>query len=112
MMDGTLWYARSDSLGADPAIGGALFQAFWNSLHERLTEPTTFAFVNRGVFLTLDDSPVRESLQALEATGSRFLSCGTCLDFYHARERLSVGQVGSIVLLQELMLQATKVITL
>ena len=111
-MDKTLWFTRSDSFGPDPDVGGALFQAFRNSLHERLTEPTTFAFINRGVFLTLDDSPVLSSLQALEASGCRFLSCGTCLDFFGVRDRLAAGQVGSIPVLQELMIESTKVITL
>ena len=66
-MAGTLWYVRSDSLGADETIGTRLAQSFWNRLHERLEEPTTVAFVNRGVFLTLDDSPVLEALRQLTA---------------------------------------------
>jgi hypothetical protein len=67
--------------------------------------------LNRGVFLALDDSPVLESLRALEARGSRFLSCGTCLDYYEVKERLAVGEVGSMVLIQELMIAADKVVT-
>lgn len=111
-MAGTLWYVSSDSLGVDASIGTRLAQSFWNSLHERLQGPTTVAFVNRGVFLTLDDSPVLEALQQLTAGGSRVLSCGTCLDYFDVRDRLAVGEVGSIPVLQELMLAADKVITL
>ena len=111
-MTGTLWYITSDSLGADPTIGTRLAQSFWNSLHERLDEPATFTFVNRGVFLTVDDSPVVEALRHLAAGGSRILSCGTCLDYFEVRERLAVGEVGSIPVLQELMVAAGKVITL
>ncbi|MCZ7665003.1 MAG: DsrE family protein [Thermoleophilia bacterium] len=111
-MAGIVWYSRSDVLGRDDRIGGRLAQSFWNSLGERLEQPETFAFVNRGVFLTLDDSPVIEAFRELEARGSRFLSCGTCLDYFGVRERLAVGEVGSMALLQELMLEADKVITL
>lgn len=106
-----LWYIRADSLGVDETIGKRLVQSFWNNLPEKLVEPATFAFLNRGVFLTLDDSPVLESLRALEASGSRFLSCGTCLDFYQVKERLAVGEVGTMPLIQELMVTADKVIT-
>lgn len=111
-MTSTLWFIPSESLGADPGIGTRLTQAFWNNLPEKLVEPATFAFMNRGVFLTLDDSPVLESLRTLEEAGSRFLSCGTCLDYYGVKERLAVGEVGTMPLVQELMQAADKVITL
>lgn len=110
-MTSTLWFVRSDSLGVDETIGRRLVQSFWNNLPEKLAEPATFAFMNRGVFLTLDDSPVLESLRLLEAAGSRVLSCGTCLDYYQVKERLAVGEVGTMPLVQELMIAADKVIT-
>jgi hypothetical protein len=108
----TLWYLSSDILGKEEAIGSRLVQSFFNSLHERLDEPGTFAFVNRGILLALDDSPVLEALHHLEAGGSRFFSCGTCLDYYQVRDRLAVGEVGSMARLQELMVTSEKVITL
>ncbi|MHB1345206.1 MAG: hypothetical protein ACYCX3_12735 [Thermoleophilia bacterium] len=110
-MTAVLWYIRTDRLGVDETIGKRLAQSFWNNLPEELTAPATFAFLNRGVLLTLDDSPVLESLRTLEARGSRLLSCGTCLDFYEVKERLSVGEVGTMSLVQELMVAADKVIT-
>jgi len=108
----TLYYAASDSLGIDPEIGERLAQSFWNSLHERLEAPAAFAFANRGIFLTLDDSPVLGGLQELAAMGCTIYVCGTCLDFYGARDRLAIGEVGSIPLLQELMSEAAKVVTI
>jgi hypothetical protein len=108
----TLWYLSSDILGKEEAIGSRLVQSFFNSLHERLSGPATFAFVNRAVFLSLDDSPVLEALRDLENSGCRFLSCGTCLDYYDVRERMAVGEVGSMALLQELMVTSDKVVTL
>lgn len=107
----TLFYVRSDSLGPDPEIGGRLAQSFFNSLHERLDGGETFVFANRGVFLTLDDSPVLEGLRRLVAKGCRIYSCGTCLDYYEARTRLALGEPGSIPLLQQLMCDAGKVVT-
>ena len=52
-----------------------------------------------------------EGLRRLSEKGCRIYSCGTCLDYYRVRDRLAVGEVGSIPLLQQLMLEATKVIT-
>ena len=110
-MTAVLWYVRADSLGVDETIGRRLVQSFWNNLPDELTAPATFAFLNRGVFLTLDDSPVIESLRSLEAAGSRFLSCGTCLDFFQVKQRLGVGEVGTMARIQGLMVAADKVIT-
>jgi len=107
----TLYYVRSDSLGVDPEIGRRLAQAFWNSFHEHLEGVATFAFANRGVFLTLDDSPVLEGLTRLAERGCPVHVCGTCMDYYGVRERLAVGVPGSIPLLQQLMCAATKVVT-
>lgn len=107
----TLYYVRSDSLGVDPVIGERLAQAFWNSLHERLDAPATFAFANRGIFLALDDSPVLGGLRELAEGGCDIYVCGSCLDYYGARARLAVGEVGSIPLLQRLMVDAAKVVT-
>lgn len=109
---GILWYVASDSLGADRVIGTRLVQSFFNSLGERLEAPADFVFVNRGVFLTLDDSPILDSLLDLEHRGCRLFSCGTCIDYFQVRGRLAVGTVGSMVLLQELMLAAPKVVSL
>lgn len=110
-MQDVVWFVRSDSLGVDETIGKRLMQSFWNNLTEELDAPTTVVLMNRGVFLALDDSPVLESLRALEAAGSRFLSCGTCLDYYGVKERLAVGEIGTMSLAQRLLVAAHKVIT-
>lgn len=111
-MAGTLWYVRSDSLGQDESIGGRLVQSFFNSIGERLQDPADFFFINRGIFLTLDDSPVLDALRGLETRGCQLFSCGTCLDYFGAEERLSVGSVGSMSVLQQLMVEAARVVTL
>jgi len=113
----TLWHINSDSLGEDREIGGRLIQTFWNSLEEQMEgqstfASSTFAFINRGIFLTLEDSPVLEALKRLEERGSLLLSCGTCLDYFQAKERLAVGEVGNMARLQKLMLSSSKVVTL
>ncbi len=107
----TLYYVRSDSLGADPKIGALLAQAFWNSFHERLEEPAAIALANRGIFLAMDDSPVLEGLKRLEEQGCEIYVCGSCMDYYGVRERMAVGRPGSIPVLQQLMCSAAKVVT-
>lgn len=111
-MAGTMWLVGSDSLGVDPEVGSILCRVFFNSVGERLKEPATFWFFNRGVFLTLDDSPILDSLKALEEAGHRLASCGTCLDFYKVKERVAAGEVGNMPLMEELIVAAEKVVSL
>ena len=77
LMAATMWTIGSDARGVDPELGKVLMQAFFNSIGERLKEPGIFWFYNRGVFLTQPDSPVLESITALESGGNRVASCGT-----------------------------------
>ena len=91
-----------------PAVWRRLFGTASTSAWK---DVATFAFANRGVFLTLDDSPVLEGLTRLAERGCPVYVCGTCMDYYGVRERLAVGEPGSIPLLQQLMCAATKVVT-
>ena len=40
--------------------------------------------------------PVAEDLRAIEAAGAEILSCGTCLDYFHAKEKLLVGRISNM----------------
>ena len=64
--------------------------------------------VNSAVYLT--SSNAVEIFKKFDAKGVAVSSCGTCLDFYNIREKLQVGNVGSMDLLVNLMNQAEKVI--
>jgi hypothetical protein len=72
--------------------------------------PKKLLFYNRGVFLTLNDSPVLQELQALEEKGLELLVCGTCLDFYKVRDRLAAGKVSNMFTILESQLQAHRII--
>ncbi len=77
-------------------LGQVLIKAFINTLPETDHKPRTLLFLNSGIFLALEDSPVLESLRKLEQEGCRILVCGTCLDFYHKKPSLGVGIVSNM----------------
>ncbi len=100
----------SDRMGeGDPELGAILMRAFCESLVQ-VAVPRKLLFYNRGVFLTLDDSPVLHELQGLEGMGVELLVCGTCLDFYKARERLTAGKVSNMFTILESQMQAGRII--
>ena len=63
-------------------LGQVLMRSFIYALNELDGRIKNIIFVNAGVFLSTEGSPVIEQLSALEKRGAEILSCGTCLDFY------------------------------
>lgn len=84
-------------------LGEILMKGYMYTLTETKPYPKALLFVNSGVSLTLEDSPVLEHLRKLESVGVQILSCGTCLDYYKVKDRLSVGGVGNMYAIVELM---------
>lgn len=101
----------SDVLGrGNDELGGVLAKAFFYTLVESEDIPQTIIFLNAGVKLTCEGSPVIEHLLALEKRGTEILSCGTCLDFLKLKEKLCVGQVTNMYTVWDKMNKADKVI--
>ena len=100
----------SDRMGeGDPELGAILMRAFCQTVVQ-LPAPQKLLFYNRGVFLTLNDSPVLSELKGLEEMGVSLLVCGTCLDFYKVRDRLAAGQVSNMFSILEAQMQAGRII--
>lgn len=87
----------------DRELGDILMRGYMYTLSETMPYPKAILFVNSGVRLTLEDSPVLENLRKLESEGVQILSCGTCLDYYKVKDKLSVGGVGNMYAIVELM---------
>lgn len=87
----------SDRLGDGPEeLGRVLVRGFVKTLREQGPPPWRMVFLNSGVALTTEGSPLAEDLQAMEAAGAELLSCGTCLDYFHAKEKLVAGRVSNM----------------
>jgi len=83
---------ESAGLGdGEPDLGEKLMKAFLNVLLESGELPARIIFMNSGVFLSTEGSPVLETLNRYRDQGTEILSCGTCLDYYGRKERLRVG---------------------
>lgn len=87
----------------DRELGEILMKGYMYTLTETKPYPKALLFVNSGICLTLDDSPVLDHLRKLESEGVQILSCGTCLDYYKVKDRLAVGGVGNMYVIVELM---------
>ncbi|MEG1501648.1 MAG: sulfurtransferase-like selenium metabolism protein YedF [Clostridiales bacterium] len=93
-------------------LGAYLMKSYIYALTEVAPQPQTMIFMNKGVFLTCQDSPVLESLQALSAMGVEIYSCGACLNFYDLEDSLVIGKVGNMYQFTEMMNKSTNCIKL
>ncbi len=80
----------------DETLSGILLRAFLKTLREAREKPAKIVCYNEGVFLTLSGSEVLDDLKALEEEGVEILVCGTCLDYYQVKDKLSVGKISNM----------------
>jgi selenium metabolism protein YedF len=103
----------ADKMGrGENELGQILIRAFFHTLGEVEPRPQTILFLNTGVKLACEGSPLLDDLCALEAEGVEMLVCGTCLGYFELKEKLMAGQVSNMYDIAETMLRAGKVVAL
>lgn len=109
--EGMLAVIRSAVMGTgNDELGGILMKGYLYALSKLEVLPEKILFYNGGVTLTTEGSDSLEDLKAMEAMGVQICSCGTCLDYYHLRDRLQVGEVTNMYEIAEAMAGAAKII--
>ena len=108
----TVLFVKSDRMGlGDDELGQVLIRGFFHALLELDEPPATIIFLNSGVKLAIDDSPVLDDLKELECRGVEILACGTCLNFFGLAERLRVGTISNMYTIVETLMAAGRVIS-
>jgi selenium metabolism protein YedF len=101
----------SDELGqGSPELGKILIRSFVKTLSNAEQKPRRMIFVNSGVRLTTEGSDLIDDLKLLEETGVELLSCGTCLDYFHLKEKLQAGRASNMVEIVETLTAADSVV--
>ncbi|MCX6012377.1 MAG: sulfurtransferase-like selenium metabolism protein YedF, partial [Chloroflexi bacterium] len=107
-------FIGSDLLGRGDnlQLGSLLMQSFLHTISGISAKPETIIFLNNGVKLVVDDSPVLGELKQLHDQGIEILACGTCLSRLQLMDRIKIGQVSNMYTIAETILRADKVISL
>ncbi|HFC98579.1 MAG TPA: sulfurtransferase-like selenium metabolism protein YedF [Thermosulfurimonas dismutans] len=101
----------SDRMGeGDEELGRKLMVNFLQTLPQVSPLPQALIFYNRGVFLTVEGSPVLSALRELEGKGVKILSCWTCLSHYDLEDKLRVGQASNMYEILSLLMRADRVL--
>ena len=103
----------TDRMGyGDDVLGAKLMINFIKTLAEMGDELWRLVFVNNGVKLTIDGSPVLDVLQDYAAGGLQILVCGTCLTHFDLLHRKQVGETTNMLDIVSAMQLADKVINI
>ena len=97
--------------GEHTELGDILMRSFIQVLSEVKPRPDTLVFLNSGVKLVAEGSPVVEDLQELSRQGVTILACGTCLGYYDLKEKAAVGTVTHMFAIAETLLAAGRVVS-
>lgn len=109
----TVYIITQNTVGqGNQELGAVLMKGLIYSLLEIEPAPKALLFMNSGVLLTSENSPVLPHLVQLVQNGVDILSCGTCLDYLGIKDQLAVGGVTNMYTIVEFMSVASKVITL
>ena len=103
----------SDCMGhGDDELGARLMVNFITTLKEMGGDLWRLIFVNNGVKLTIEGSPLLPVLQEYARGGLSILVCGTCLDHFRLLEKKQVGETTNMLDIVTAMQLADKVISL
>lgn len=107
----TIVVIASDLMGnGNDELGKVLMKGFIYAVSQLDKLPKTILFYNGGATLTAEGSDSLADLKAMEEQGVEIMTCGTCLDYYHLKEKLAVGTVTNMYSIVESMAQAGKII--
>lgn len=107
----TIVVVSSDLMGnGNDELGAVLMKGFIFAVSQLEELPKAILFYNGGAQLTAEGSDSLEDLKEMEAQGVEIMTCGTCLDYYSLKDKLSVGTVTNMYSIVEIMSQADKII--
>ena len=108
----TLMVTNNGMGQAAPELSQKLLTTYLQLLDLEDRLPTTICFYTEGIQLVLADSPVLEELQILARRGVRLVVCGTCVNYFGVKDRVAVGEIGSMKDILAAQGNSAKVITL
>jgi selenium metabolism protein YedF len=106
-----LVYINTETIGVgSDELGRLLMNSFLHTLKELDVLPWRIVFINGGVKLVAGESEHVGILADIVNMGTEVLSCGTCLDYFHLKDKVRVGRISNMFEISSSFLQATHVI--
>jgi selenium metabolism protein YedF len=97
--------------GADE-LGRQLIGGFLRKLWNQPSRPEAIVFYNSAVKLLVEGAPALDALEGLSRAGVDLVACGTCCDYFEARDRIRLGRISDMQEITSLLMNSTKVTTI
>lgn len=105
-----LLYINSNRLGeGKEELGQKLLISYLKSLLANKVKIDTIFCVNSAAFLTSENTESVEIFRKMAENGAIISTCGTCLEYYNLKDKLQIGEVGSMSFAIQMMQQADKI---
>ena len=105
--------ARSPQMGeGDAELGNLLVRGYLNALKGMDHLPTHIIMYNGGIHLSMAGSDTALALGELEDRGVSIIVCGTCVDFYQVKQKVSVGRISNMYQIATILAEAGHVVYL
>jgi len=109
---GAIMLITADGMGrGDEELGRVLMRAFIKTIKQLSPLPGKIFFYNSGVKLTASENDLIAPLAELAGLGVEIYSCGACLDFFHLKDSLKIGQVTNMYEIMAAMAGAGKIMS-
>ncbi len=90
----------------DEELGATVLGNFLKVLVATPRRPGTIVCWNAAVTLLAGDSPVVDLFRQLEGVGVKVIACKTCVDKYGLQGKLEAGEISTMPVIADLLLQA------
>ena len=102
---------RSDKMGTgDDELGTKLINSFFRTLVMVEPAPASLVFYNTGVKLAMDDLPVYEYINELQAKGTAVYICTTCINHFNIKDHLPSGNFSDMYQILNILKDADHII--
>jgi selenium metabolism protein YedF len=106
-----LVYVDTETMGrGDDGLGKILMRSFLGTLKDLEIRPWRIVFLNAGVRNVAADSEYLSILKEIEELGVEIIACGTCLDYFHLKDKVAVGRISNMFEILTSFNEATNVI--
>jgi selenium metabolism protein YedF len=107
----SLVYIDGEFMGrGSEELGKILMRSFLNTVKDLEMRPWRMVFINAGVKLVASDSEYVNILKDIEGLGVEIIACGTCLDYFHLKDKIGVGRISNMFEIMTSFNEATNVI--
>ena len=103
----------SEGMGhGSPELARVLIRSFLGTLKEVKSRPNRIIFYNSAVKLVSEGTHVLPELKELADLEIDLIVCGTCLDFFHLKDKLLVGRVSNMYEIATLLCESGNTVTI